>query len=274
MPACLDNRRDWEERKGNGMNLYTYTAGAGTPLLMIHGIISDGSFFDEAASFLSDEYQVISYDRRGYGRSTLETYTDFSVGAQAEDAADVLRACTDQKALLFGNSAGSLIALELAFRHPEMVRGMVLLEPSLAWDEEERGKLREWNRELNEYRASGRIKRAMPAFIRVTGAPASGESAGLAEMKKTYSNLKNFMFGELNEVQRAYDPSLERCRNLEIPVKVAVTREGAASIFATSSVSGARLAGWEIVEFPGYHNTAKDMPEDFAKALKRALNGL
>ena len=233
------------------MNLYSYSTGAGTPLLMIHGIISDGSFFDEAASFLADEYQVISYDRRGYGRSTGEKWTDFSVGAQAEDAARILETYTDQKALLFGNSAGSLIALELAFRYPDMVRGMVLLEPSLAWDEEERAKLREWNRELNTYAASGRIKRAMPAFIRVTGAPASGESAGLEEMKKTYSNLKNFMFGELNEVQQAYYPSLERCRALEIPVKVAVTRQGASSIFATAK-------RWDIALISGtVHRSSK-----------------
>lgn len=260
------------------MNLYTETTGAGTPLLMIHGIISDGSFFDGCLPCLSDDYQVITYDRRGYGRSIGESWKDFSVGAQAEDAAEVLKRHTDQKALVFGNSAGGLIALELAFRHPDLVRGMVLLEPSLAWDEEERKKLREWNRELNEYAAAGRIKRAMPAFTRVTGAPASGGGAGLAEMKKTFANLKNFMYGELNEVQlsggQGYDPGLERCRDLQIPVRVAVTEKGSGSIFATSSVSGAKLAGWEILPFPGYHNTAKDMPEEFAMALKQALKGL
>ncbi len=257
------------------MNLYTEMTGAGTPLLMIHGIISDGSFFDGCLPFLAGDYQVITYDRRGYGRSTGEDFKDFSVGAQAEDAARVLLKYTDRKALIFGNSAGGLIALELAFRHPDLVRGMVLLEPSLAWDEEERAKLREWNRELNEYVSAGRIKRAMPAFTRVTGAPASGDGAGLAEMKKTFANLKNFMYGELNEIQaQGYDPGLERCRALQIPVKVAVTEKGSGSIFATSSVSGAELAGWEILSFPGYHNTAKDMPEEFAGALKQALKGL
>ena len=255
------------------MNLYTEVAGAGTPLLMIHGIISDGSFFDGCLPFLSGDYRVITYDRRGYGRSTGEDWKDFTVGTQAEDAAWVLKQYTDRKALIFGNSAGGLVALELAFRYPDLVRGMVLLEPSLAWEEEERKKLRQWNRELNEYAEAGRIKRAMPAFTRVTGAPASGGGGSLAEMKKTFADLKNFMYGELNEVQ-GYDPGLERCRHLQIPVKVAVTEKGRESIFATSSVSGAELAGWEIVTFPGYHNTAKDMPEEFAAALKKALKGL
>ena len=89
------------------MNLYSYSTGAGTPLLMIHGIISDGSFFDEAASFLADEYQVISYDRRGYGRSTGEKWTDFSVGAQAEDAARILEVVPDHPHLpdLYGRQS-------------------------------------------------------------------------------------------------------------------------------------------------------------------------
>ena len=255
------------------MDLYTESTGAGTPLLMIHGIISDGSFFDGDIPFLSGDYQVITYDRRGYGRSLKKEWSSFSVEAQAEDAAEVLKKYTDRKALIFGNSAGGLIALELAFRYPDLVRGMVLLEPSLAWEEGEREKLREWNRELNAYVSAGRIKRAMPAFTRVTGAPASGDGAGLAEMKKTFANLKNFMYGELNEVQ-GYDPGLERCRSLAVPVKVAVTRQGSGSIFATSSVNGAELAGWEILSFPGYHNTAKDMPEEFSAALKKALKGL
>lgn len=253
-----------------GGSLHTSVQGEGAPLLMIHGIISDGSFFEGAARILAEEYQVITYDRRGYGKS-LGTFQDFSVGIQAGDARTILEECCKEPAWVLGNSAGGLIGLELALRYPWLVRGMILVEPSLGYAPEEQEKLRAWNRELNGYLDSGKIKQALPAFARVIGGGEnSGKSSSLREMKQTYQNLSNFMYGELNEVQHYLPPS-ETLAALRVPVAVAVTEQGKEGIFATSSLDGARRLGWPVLKLPGFHNVAKEQPEEFAGRIAAAF---
>ena len=239
---------------------------------MIHGVISDGSFFSQITRFLEDSFRVITYDRRGYGNAEKPAAGEgYSVREQAEDAARILCEYAEKPAWVFGNSAGSLIALELERIHPELVRGMVLFEPSFALDEESERILRGWNEELNGYVAEGRIKKALPAFGRVIGKDGSVLSdRSLDALKRTYGNLENFMHGELNEVQR-YRPELSALQSINIPVRVVVSEKGRDLMFGRSSVLGAEIIGWRIAEFPGYHNTVAYYPEGCAACLKSIL---
>ena len=241
---------------------------------MLHGIMSGASFFDEAAEALSNDYRVITYDRRGYGGEPAPADGDYTVSTQAEDAAAVLASQATGPAWVFGNSAGGLIAVELCLRHPELVRGLVLLEPSLVVDDESRQEIAAWNAELNGYLASNRIKRALPAFARVVGDPSGGKGAtSLAQMRAAYANLDNFMHGELNEVQR-YAPSPSVLATIDVPVCVLVTTEGRAGMFGRTSESGARALGWPVAFVEGYHNAARDNARAFAKTLRDVLGDM
>lgn len=261
--------------ENNSNKLYVNVAGVGEPLLMIHGIIGDSTFFDGCVAYLSKNYQTVVYDRRGYGLSNQEKYEDFSVHTQAEDAAQILRDTCQEPAWVLGNSAGGLIALELAISHPELVRGLVLMEPSLGYEEEEQQKLAEWNKELNGYIEEGKIKKALPAFSRVIGGSMDTQEKGLSikEMKQTYTNLHAFMYGELNEVQH-YTPSVDTLKNVAVPVVIAVTERGRDSFFATSSESAAHIIGWPVVHLPGYHNVAKELPFDFSCMLDGVIRNM
>ena len=254
------------------MKLPVYCTGAGEPLLMIHGIISDGSFFQNAAEYLKDQFYTIFYDRRGYGmHASEEKIRDFSVSAQAEDAAQILRDWADGPAWIFGNSAGGLIALELAQKYPDLVRGLLLLEPSLCYEESSAGALREWNRELNGYVQEKRIKKALPAFTRVVGAKDDkAEKTSLEELRRTYRNLSVFMYGELNEVQN-YKPPEEKLKSLRAPVTVIITEDGKNSVFAVSSIESARILEWPVAYIPGYHNAVRDCPQEAAKRIKEII---
>ncbi|WP_139274109.1 alpha/beta fold hydrolase [Saccharopolyspora flava] len=57
----------------NGTALYYETRGTGPPVLLIMGATGDGGHFDALADLLADEFTVISYDRRGNGRSSRRT---------------------------------------------------------------------------------------------------------------------------------------------------------------------------------------------------------
>lgn len=116
----------------NGAELYHEIRGEGPPLLMIMGATGDGGHFDAVARMLADEFTVITYDRRGNGRSHPPAgWTTTSAEEQADDAAGLLNALDLSPAAVFGTSSGGVFALCLLLRQPEAVRGAVLHEPAL-----------------------------------------------------------------------------------------------------------------------------------------------
>ncbi|MCR5073066.1 MAG: alpha/beta hydrolase [Clostridiales bacterium] len=240
--------------------------GEGESILLLHGVISDAAFFADFASFLSPRYRTVAYDRTGYGeQAEPEDREAYTVSSQAETAADVIREYCGGKAWVFGNSAGGMIALELYRIHPELVRGLILLEPSFGLDPDSEESLRGWNTELNTYIREGRIKKALPAFARVTGNVGSSDSS-LREMKRTYKNLHNFMFGELNEVQ-SYRPEESFLKSISVPVRIVLTEDGADRLFGKTSARAAERLHWRTSFFPGGHNAVHESPESCAEIL-------
>src|ERR1051325_2735596 len=94
-----------------GDELYYEVRGQGPSLLMIPGG-GDGRIYSIVADILSDEYMVITYDRRGNARSTCNDPQNFEVSQQSRDAAAVLNAVGETSAFVFGSSSGAVIALD------------------------------------------------------------------------------------------------------------------------------------------------------------------
>ena len=104
----------------------------GPPVLLIMGATGDGGHFDAFADLLADEFTVVSYDRRGNGRSPVPAgWQTTSPEEQADDAAALLEALETGPAAVFGTSSGGTFALCLLVRHPAWVRGAILHEPGL-----------------------------------------------------------------------------------------------------------------------------------------------
>jgi pimeloyl-ACP methyl ester carboxylesterase len=102
--------------------------GAGLPVLSIHGA---GGGFDQGLSFASDllgtGYHVIAPSRFGYLRTPVPA--DASPAAQAEAHLALLDQLGIDKAIVIGVSAGARSAIELAVRHPDRVRALLLIVP-------------------------------------------------------------------------------------------------------------------------------------------------
>jgi pimeloyl-ACP methyl ester carboxylesterase len=74
---------------------------------------------------LADRDRLTAFDNRGAGRTAMPS-GPVTVEAMADDAAGVLRALDVPSAHVAGFSGGSIIGQELALRHPELVRSLVL----------------------------------------------------------------------------------------------------------------------------------------------------
>jgi esterase len=135
----------------NGVRLYHEQRGSGDPILCIHGGGSTALMWADAFAPLARLGRVIAYDRRGCTRSERPEPYETSVAEQAADAAALLDALEAGPAVVIARSYGGAVAVELALRHPDRVRALVLLEgdalglspAGLEWTRALAGRLRE-----------------------------------------------------------------------------------------------------------------------------------
>jgi pimeloyl-ACP methyl ester carboxylesterase len=109
----------------NGLDIYVEQVGAGPDVLLIGGLGDTVESWQFQLDGLADRYRVTAFDNRGAGRTAMPD-GPATVEAMADDAAGVLRALDIQSAHVAGFSGGSIIAQELALRHPQLVRSLVL----------------------------------------------------------------------------------------------------------------------------------------------------
>ncbi|MEK4301401.1 alpha/beta hydrolase [Oceanobacillus sp. FSL W8-0428] len=115
--------------ENNGVQLYYETRGHGEPLICISGGGGDAGFFTKLANYLKDSFTVITYDRRGYSRSTRPQANNFNIQDHVADVKAILHANGYERAYILGNSAGAIIALETAVRMPEIIKKVIIHEP-------------------------------------------------------------------------------------------------------------------------------------------------
>jgi pimeloyl-ACP methyl ester carboxylesterase len=109
----------------NGLDIYVEQVGQGPDVLLIGGLGDTVESWQFQLDGLSDRYRMTAFDNRGAGRTAMPD-GPLTVEAMADDAAGVLRALDIPAAHVAGFSGGSLIAQELALRHPQLVRSLVL----------------------------------------------------------------------------------------------------------------------------------------------------
>jgi 3-oxoadipate enol-lactonase len=105
--------------------LHWESSGAGEPVLMIMGLGLSGGAWWRTVPVLSRSLRVITFDNRGVGRSRARV-PSYTTEAMADDAVSVLDAVGIERAHVYGFSLGGMVAQQLALRHPERVRALVL----------------------------------------------------------------------------------------------------------------------------------------------------
>jgi pimeloyl-ACP methyl ester carboxylesterase len=117
----------------NGTTLYVERRGTGAPLLLVHGGGEDaGMLTAQAEALAAAGYHVVTYDRRGTGRSGRQGWPGSGAEQHADDAAALLDELDLEPATIVGVSSGGVIALQLAARHGNVVERVVAWEPPAA----------------------------------------------------------------------------------------------------------------------------------------------
>lgn len=106
-----------------GGRLYWESTGRGPALVLVHAGIADHCMWDDDMPSFAGGHRVVTYDCRGFGRSTTDA-VDYSNRA---DLAALLDHLGIERAALLGCSRGGQIALDFTLERPERVSALVLV---------------------------------------------------------------------------------------------------------------------------------------------------
>lgn len=255
------------EMADDGSTLFGKSAGSGDVILMIHGIMSDHEIYDRVQELLGKEFETITYDRRGYGLEYDARCLDYSVKKQAEDAVSVLRRYTDKPAFFVGDSSGGIIALQAAISFPELVRGIFLVETIVPCDGIDLSCLRVWQDGIHQIAESKEFYGLVPLFAKITGAKPPARKPKPGNIKKSVYNIRNFLFGEIDDITAPCLPSGE-IKKISCPVIMGISSEGKDFPFGIGAKITADYFGWKTVFLQGHHNTIQEYPHDFCLRIK------
>jgi pimeloyl-ACP methyl ester carboxylesterase len=117
----------------NGLNMYYEIHGTGQPLVLLHGAYMTIDRMGEVVPGLAETRQVIAVELQGHGR-TADVDRPLTYEQMADDTAAFISHLGIEQADVFGYSMGGGVAFQVAIRHPEVVRKLVVASASYTSD--------------------------------------------------------------------------------------------------------------------------------------------
>jgi len=117
----------------NDLRMYYEIPGEGEPLVLLHGAYMTIDMMGPLLSGLAENRRVIAVEQQAHGR-TADTDRPITYEQMADDTAALLRHLEIEEAVVVGFSMGAGVGLQLAIRHPDVVRKLVAASASYTYD--------------------------------------------------------------------------------------------------------------------------------------------
>ncbi|GAB3881076.1 alpha/beta hydrolase [Kibdelosporangium lantanae] len=257
-----------------GATLYYQVQGHGPVLLILMGGSGDADAASGLAGHLASHYTVVTYDRRGLSRSTLDDPDEpMSIERHSEDALCVLSAVTSEPAYVLGSSLGALIALDLVARHPDRVRLLVAHEPPVPalLPADERAEAKRFQRIME----AGPTSPGWTELMRVIAVDHSDVEDGVTIPRPGPQHLANADFFRQHDapVAHRHEHDMEALAAVADRIVTAGGEKSRDAFPHRSTRALAERLGSAFVEFPGDHAGFATRPRAFADRLVNVLAG-
>jgi pimeloyl-ACP methyl ester carboxylesterase len=115
------------------LSMYYEIHGSGRPTILLHGAYMTIDMMEPLLSGLAGTRQVIAVEQQGHGR-TADIDRPITYEQMADDTAALMRHLELDSADVIGYSMGGGVALQLAIRHPALVRKLVVASAGFSSD--------------------------------------------------------------------------------------------------------------------------------------------
>lgn len=197
----------------NGTRLYYEVAGSGQLLVLIHGYTLDTRMWDEQFDIFSQQYRVIRYDLRGFGKSAIPTGESHT---HHEDLKALLEFLGISQVHLLGLSLGGAIAINFALTYPEATQALILVDVSALDGFEWPDELNSWFAPIHSAAKAGEMDLAKEHWLN-TGwfTPAREKPEVAAHLKKMVSDYSGWHFSHDNPVRGLVPSANERLEEVK-----------------------------------------------------------
>jgi pimeloyl-ACP methyl ester carboxylesterase len=121
-----------KQMRVNGVDLAYVEAGKGETVVFVHGSAGDWRNWEGLRPVVAEKYHFVSLSLRyHYPNAWADDGRNYSMKQHVEDVAAFIRALNDGKVHLVGNSYGGRVVGYVALQYPELLRSVVMGEPSI-----------------------------------------------------------------------------------------------------------------------------------------------
>jgi pimeloyl-ACP methyl ester carboxylesterase len=253
-------------------------------LMILQGGAGNADGSEALANELASDFTVVTYDRRGLSRSTPIRAERYEIATYADDVARLINTLSREPAFIFGSSLGALIGVEVAARHPGVVRLLIAHEPGLyalleggERDEALRGHMEA----IETFQREG-MPAAMKLMFARSGADMNDPETEIPQpavsttdpkaMQGHFANLRHFLTYDVPAVTR-YRPdvaTVSAARSKIIPAIGSTTSPSVLPYRCT--VALAAVLKQAHVEFPGGHTAYMLRPKAVAQRIRELLH--
>src|SRR5439155_14996439 len=127
-PDIYDRVKDGYAESEGGVKIHYATLGEGPLVLMIHGFPDFWYSWRVQMAALSDRFQVVAIDQRGYNLSDKpKGVENYDMRLLVADVAAVIRHLGRDKATIVGHDWGGVVAWTFAMTQPQMAENLIIL---------------------------------------------------------------------------------------------------------------------------------------------------
>ena len=258
----------------DGGRLYYETSGKGPALVLIHAGFLDSRMWDTQFQLFSENYRVIRYDVRGFGKSDVarDKFSDY------KDLRGILDHLRVRTASLVGVSNGGRIASDFAVENPSMVDHLVLVSPGMSGYKlsgpEEEKLWEEFDKQMKPQEEADRDGRAADAVEMDVNAWASAQTQANRE-RITQIAMDNFHVHVENPWKFQVSPeprTWQRLSQIRVPTLLIIgDRDVPAQILMVDNIHSHTPGSKKVMIRGADHIVNMSKPEEFNNTVLEFL---
>lgn len=254
----------------NGVDINTVEKGDGEALVFLHGFTGSHDDWRGQVEITANEYRTLAVDHRGHGQSTAPaSAAAYSIKIFADDVHAILTKKGINRCCLIGHSMGGFMSLQLVIDHPELVRGLVLVDTSSGeWDAAPG--YAEFKHKLHEVARAEGLEAAFEYDatrnpVRVEKFKKHPELKEVARRKVLNTSLDGYI--HVSNSFQAWPAVTERLPEIKVPTLIVLGEEDTGFI-RPSQIMHQHIAGSELVVIKNAgHNPHEEDTEAFNKVF-------